>query len=190
MYFFFFLKCEHFFKKRVLLFVLGDSMSGASAHGSSGLPTRIGLTTEQPFESSPTPVPPTDETPQECGGGSWRFPPNCNSERNECEYEAIWKLLEGGTDVHFTIINKNSNLWTGIGFSKDGRMPNSDAIIGWVHRGTTYITDVWNTGYAPPQIDTQQSIKNPSGKVINGVTTLNFVRPLDTRDQQVNIQHK
>ncbi|KAF4518942.1 hypothetical protein B566_EDAN007728 [Ephemera danica] len=141
--------------------VLEGEMSGSSsnAHGSSGdLFNRIGgvPATDQPATT------PTDEAHipppnQQCGGGSWKFPPTCGP--GQCEYEASWNIV-GGSDVHFTIRYNSPNLWSGIGFSKDGKMDQSDAIIGFIHQGRPFANDVWNVGYNPPQVDREQNIRN------------------------------
>ncbi|GBP74468.1 DBH-like monooxygenase protein 2 homolog [Eumeta japonica] len=122
-------------------------------------------------------------------GGMWRHPANCDVTNRTCEYVATWQYLglkRGKDSIKFTIMTKNTNTWTGIGFSNDKKMSQTDAIIGWVdpRSGRPFIMDTWVTGYAAPKVDQHQNLVGDSGSVSDGITTLSFTRKRDTKDQK------
>ncbi|KAM3958019.1 LOW QUALITY PROTEIN: DOMON-like domain-containing protein nahoda [Aphomia sociella] len=122
-------------------------------------------------------------------GGQWKYPTNCNMQNNSCEYYASWEYLgqkRGKDSVRFTIKTKQSKFWTGIGFSNDKKMSQTDAIIGWVdaRSGRPFIMDTWVSGYSAPRVDQRQDVSKESGSLIDGYTTLSFVRKRNTGDQK------
>ncbi|XP_063630295.1 uncharacterized protein LOC134801598 isoform X2 [Cydia splendana] len=122
-------------------------------------------------------------------GGYFKLPADCSLANGTCEYHASWEYLgqkRGKDSVKFTIVTKESKLWTGIGFSNDKRMSQTDAIIGWVDPRSSrpFIMDTWVSGYAAPRVDTQQDITKEYGSLVDGVTTLSFVRKRDTKDSK------
>ncbi|OWR54530.1 hypothetical protein KGM_206516 [Danaus plexippus plexippus] len=123
-------------------------------------------------------------------GGQWRYPSNCNNTvNNTCSYTARWEYLgekRGKDSVRFTITTRQSKLWTGIGFSNDKKMSQSDAVVGWVDSRSNrpVMRDVWLSGYKAPAADNRQDITQISGSLIDGVTTLSFVRKRDTGDNK------
>ncbi|XP_063547192.1 uncharacterized protein LOC134754755 isoform X4 [Cydia strobilella] len=122
-------------------------------------------------------------------GGYFKLPADCSLANGTCDYHASWEYLgqkRGKDSVKFTIVTKESKLWTGIGFSNDKRMSQTDAIIGWVDPRSTrpFIMDTWVSGYAAPRVDTQQDITKEFGSLVDGVTTLSFVRKRDTKDSK------
>lgn len=117
--------------------------------------------------------------------GHWRFPRDCSPEKFNCEYYASWETIGRGDEMHFRIQTNNTNLWSGIGFSNDARMSQTDAVIGWVdNNGKYFLMDTWINGYSPPQLDENQDIKKTSGRIINGATILEFTRKRITNDKQ------
>lgn len=86
--------------------------------------------------------------------------------------------------ITFTIKTKNTDTWTGIGFSEDDKMTQTDAILGWVDKtnGRAFVMDTWISGYSLPLLDPSQDIYNISGNIENGVTTLMFSRKRATKD--------
>lgn len=62
--------------------------------------------------------------------GEWKYPPDCSN--FTCDYKASWEYRDEDDQIVFTISTKNRNKWTGIGFSEDQKMPNTDAILGLV----------------------------------------------------------
>ncbi|KAK5973217.1 hypothetical protein GCK32_014599, partial [Trichostrongylus colubriformis] len=88
-------------------------------------------------------------------------------------------------DVRFEISSKNIGRWTGIGFSKDGQMTNSDIYTGWVYEGKAFITDRFAYGRQLPAIDPadRQDIYDMGGKIMDDVQTLWFRRAVLTKDR-------
>jgi DOMON domain len=140
------------------------------------------LSTEEAAKSSAageSAATPSGSQLDQCGSGYWRFPRTC--EKDDCEYEAKWTVQ--GDNAHFTIRTKHTDLWTGIAFSQNERMSQTDAVLGWVDRaGRSFIMDTWISGYQAPQLDAQQDVTNVTGRISDGFTVLSFQRPLDTRD--------
>ena len=64
-----------------------------------------------------------------------RFPSNCTDV--DCDYRARWAYDNRARAVMFEIASRNVGKWTGIGWSRDGEMTNSDLIVGWVSGGET-----------------------------------------------------
>lgn len=62
----------------------------------------------------------------------YRWPEGCRD--TDCEYRARWAWDGAGQDtVQFNISAKGIGRWTGIGFSRDGRMAGADIVTGWVY---------------------------------------------------------
>ncbi|KAK9497677.1 hypothetical protein O3M35_004361 [Rhynocoris fuscipes] len=121
--------------------------------------------------------------------GSWSYPRDCNATSNECLYQAHWHLKTKTSKIHFTIQTKNTNTWTGIAFSRDHKMSQTDAIIGWVDKsGRPFMMDTWIVGQTAPKLDESQDITNITGRTEDGVTTLTFERNPDTSDTQQDLQ--
>ncbi|XP_066143136.1 uncharacterized protein [Euwallacea fornicatus] len=116
-------------------------------------------------------------------GGEWKVPKDCDPTNYTCEYSAKWELVPRKDEIRFTITTSHTDTWTGIGFSNDERMSQTDAILGWVDKtGRPFLMDTWITGYTQPFLDASQNIYNTSGRIINGVTTLSFSRKRMTND--------
>ncbi|XP_018044703.1 PREDICTED: uncharacterized protein LOC108684748 isoform X3 [Atta colombica] len=117
-------------------------------------------------------------------GGQWRYPRNCSPENNTCEYAIQWIYKDKTDLITFVISTTNTNTWTGVGFSDDNNMSQTDAILGWVDKtnGRAFVMDTWISGYNAPLLDPSQDVYNISGRMENGVTTLQFSRKRVTKD--------
>ncbi|XP_057333014.1 uncharacterized protein LOC130672435 isoform X4 [Microplitis mediator] len=117
-------------------------------------------------------------------GGEWKYPRSCNVKNFTCEYYIRWSYKTRKDQITFTIKTKNTDTWTGIGFSEDDKMTQTDAILGWVDKtnGRAFVMDTWISGYSLPLLDPSQDIYNISGNIENGVTTLMFSRKRATKD--------
>ena len=62
--------------------------------------------------------------------GEWKYPSDCSN--FTCDYKASWEYLDDDDQIIFTISTKNRNKWTGIGFSDNQAMPETDTILGLV----------------------------------------------------------
>ncbi|XP_071117126.1 uncharacterized protein [Haliotis cracherodii] len=112
--------------------------------------------------------------------GQW--PATCNN----CPYQVTWVVDVANDMVNFTITARlnGARRWIGLGFSPNGRMTSSDAVIGWVDGSDVHISDRFITGYSPPQIDTADNLVDKSGKLTNGVTEIKFSRKRNTGQPQ------
>jgi hypothetical protein len=130
------------------------------------------------------PVSKSYELDNECQG-FWQFPRDCNVLNHTCEYYAKWETVGRGDEMKFYIETSNTNTWTGIGFSDNQKMTQTDAVVGWVdpRTGRPFLMDTWVIGFAPPRLDEQQDIYNISGIIKDGVTILEFVRKRVTDDK-------
>lgn len=61
----------------------------------------------------------------------------------------------------------------------------TDCVIGWVERsGNYFMYDGWATGYASPLMDSRQGIRNVSGKIVNGTSSISFQRKRISGDKE------
>lgn len=127
--------------------------------------------------------PKSHELDNECKG-FWKYPRDCEQDKFNCEYFASWEVTGKGDAVHFHIETNSTQLWTGIGFSKNAKMSQTDAVIGWVDKnGRPFLMDTWINGYSAPKLDENQDLYNAAGKIENGLTILDFTRKRDTGDE-------
>ncbi|CAJ0607497.1 unnamed protein product [Cylicocyclus nassatus] len=114
---------------------------------------------------------------------SFRHPAGCTGE--DCEYVATWAYNDSANEVRFEISSKNIGRWTGIGFSKDGQMTNSDIYTGWVYEGKAFVTDRFAYGRQLPAIDPadRQDIYDIGGKIEDEIQTLWFRRAVHSKDR-------
>ncbi|XP_060536686.1 uncharacterized protein LOC132708394 isoform X2 [Cylas formicarius] len=118
-------------------------------------------------------------------GGEWKIPKGCRPENYTCEYSAKWELIPRKDEIRFTITTNHTDTWTGIAFSDNEKMSQTDAILGWVDQsGRPFLMDTWITGYTQPSLDRSQNVYNASGKIVDGVTTLSFSRKRITKDHR------
>ena len=54
-----------------------------------------------------------------------------HDEKTGRSYFLHWRVNEKNKTIHFAT-NASTTGWVGLGISPDGRMPNSDVVIGWV----------------------------------------------------------
>ncbi|XP_076346405.1 uncharacterized protein LOC143244864 isoform X2 [Tachypleus tridentatus] len=119
--------------------------------------------------------------------GEWKYPQNCKV--HSCLYHVKWKLRKNSDEIEFIIYSSNINKWTGIGFSNNTKMTNSDAIIGWVNDiGQVTVIDTWLTDYEHPQYDVKQDIHKFSGEIKDGIFKLQFNRKINTGDDFQDLQ--
>lgn len=122
------------------------------------------------------------ETRRDPCQGEWRYPSTCRGD--SCTYSASWLANPHTEEVSFEIRSKIADRWTGLGFSEDRRMPNTDAVIGWVEKnGRFFVYDMWLSGYKEPSNDVRSDLFNVSGEHADGMTTLRFARKFDTGDK-------
>ncbi|XP_050076124.1 uncharacterized protein LOC126563522 [Anopheles maculipalpis] len=116
--------------------------------------------------------------------GFYKYPRTCDPEQANCEYFISWQTVARGDAVHFHLETKHTSSWTGVGFSDDQRMSQTDAIIGWVDKnGRPFLMDTWINGYSAPKLDDRQDLYNASGAIQNGRTVLDFTRKRITGDE-------
>ena len=127
------------------------------------------------------PTPHGDQQMSDCSG-EWKYPSRCTG--YGCDYKITWEYIDESDEISFLLSTKSRNKWTGIGFSNDKAMPQSDAIIGLVEEsGRFFLMDTWLRSYAAPSLDPIQNIQNMSVKRENGVTSLKFTRKRKTGDK-------
>jgi hypothetical protein len=103
--------------------------------------------------------------------------------------ELYWKVIEDS--IYVAMVGKTTG-WISIGIDYTTAMKDSDMIFGWVEDdGTAKVADTYSTGpIGPHPLDTDQGgtddILDFGGKEINGITTIEFVRKLDTGDDKDN----
>ncbi|KAB0804717.1 hypothetical protein PPYR_01687 [Photinus pyralis] len=151
-------------------------------HGAQRGFTTINFFEEKKQASAGETISSTTEVTSYCGG-EWRTPRSCSLDNNTCDYAAKWEYLPRGDEIRFTITTKHTDAWTGIGFSNDEKMSQTDAVLGWVDKtGRPFLMDVWLNGYTQPLLDSSQGIYNTSGRIVDGVTVLSFVRKRISKD--------
>lgn len=125
--------------------------------------------------------------------GFWKIPANCSEAKFNCEYFVSWKTVGRGDEIRFKIMTTHTKTWTGIAFSENEKMSQTDAIIGWIDsNGQPFLTDTWINGYSAPKSDDRQDIYNTSGRIQNSATILEFTRKRasdDTKDLSFTEDH-
>lgn len=115
--------------------------------------------------------------------GHWSHPRSCDPKKLNCEYYASWKTVGRGDEIRFKVQTNATATWTGIAFSENEKMSQTDAIIGWIDQnGLPFVMDTWINGYMSPKLDGNQDVYNISGRLENGVTVLEFTRKRATDD--------
>ena len=97
-------------------------------------------------------------------------------------YLAEWGLLEDG-DLAFRL-SAITDGWVAIGFSKDRSMARSDMVVGAVDPNGefSFVHDRFATARREPTLDAQQDIEILDMSHVEGVTSVEFSRPLTTGD--------
>ncbi|XP_078043273.1 DOMON-like domain-containing protein nahoda isoform X2 [Augochlora pura] len=118
--------------------------------------------------------------------GEWHYPRRCSPENGTCEYSIQWSYKSRKDQLSFVISTTHTNSWTGVGFSDDEKMSQTDAVLGWVDdkSGRAFLMDTWISGYNAPLLDPSQDIYNTGGSKADGVTTLRFSRKRVTKDNK------
>nr|XP_031827935.1 uncharacterized protein LOC116424971 isoform X3 [Nomia melanderi] len=118
--------------------------------------------------------------------GEWHYPRHCSPDNGTCEYSIQWTYKSRRDQLSFVISTTHTNTWTGIGFSDDEKMSQTDAVLGWVDdkSGRAFLMDTWISGYNAPLLDPSQDIFNIGGTKADGVTTLRFSRKRVTKDNR------
>ncbi|KAF7629848.1 hypothetical protein Mgra_00009126 [Meloidogyne graminicola] len=125
-------------------------------------------------------------TDENCFGG-FAYPEDCMQlNSKQCQYMLQWMVIPELFKVNFQLnIQMPANHWTGIGFSKDGSMVNSDSIIAILEKdGKITVQDYFSINYEKPLLDSKQNIEQIYFNSIDGFWALNFSRSLFTNDVQ------
>ncbi|MCE4624891.1 MAG: DOMON domain-containing protein [Desulfurococcales archaeon] len=137
----------------------------------------------------------TTTTPQSTTTSLTAWKPDGVVERGEYEYNAsfmdgdliVYWRVENGT-LYMALVGKTTG-WVAIGFEPTTVMKDADMIFGWVYdsNGTVVVLDLNSTGTTGPHPpDTKLGGTNDilayGGKQANGVTVIEFSRPLNTGD--------
>ncbi|KAK4296451.1 hypothetical protein Pmani_031050 [Petrolisthes manimaculis] len=120
-------------------------------------------------------------------GNHWRYPASCTPGEN-CQYYARWEYDEPTDYIKFKVQTSHTQLWTGIGFTDNTRMPLTDAVIGWVEgSGRYFMFDAWARSYSAPVVDPNQGITNFTGFSEDGLVTLEFARRRQSGDTEYDL---
>uniref|UniRef100_A0A915PXC5 DOMON domain-containing protein n=1 Tax=Setaria digitata TaxID=48799 RepID=A0A915PXC5_9BILA len=113
--------------------------------------------------------------------GNYAYPINCTHEK--CIYTANW--LTDGKKISFSLSAIIPTYhWTGIGFSLDGSMAQSDVIIASVmDDGTVKVSDMFSPGYSRPKTDAEQNLFDVRTSYDQGRIYANFSRYLVSNDE-------
>ncbi len=96
-----------------------------------------------------------------------------------------WRVVDGS--IRIALVGRTTG-WVSIGIDYSTAMADSDMIIGWVTSdGTVHVVDAFSTGPTGPHpadvdLGGTNDITSFGGKEINGITTVEFIRELDTGD--------
>uniref|UniRef100_A0A914WF40 DOMON domain-containing protein n=1 Tax=Plectus sambesii TaxID=2011161 RepID=A0A914WF40_9BILA len=112
----------------------------------------------------------------------YKHPTGC--EGTSCDYIAKWEYSPSRKDIRFEISAREIGRWTGIGFSRDGGMTNSDIYTGWFYEGKAYVTDRFAYGRQLPAVDPsgRQDIYETGGRVEDDIQTIWFRRKIVPED--------
>lgn len=114
--------------------------------------------------------------------GEYKVPRSCSN--IDCDYRVTWKYLAGEKALRISIYQNDPEVWSGIGFSLNDEMSQSDIITGWItDQGTVSLQDRFAQGRYEPDIDNRYDERNEIGRVEeSGGYTIEFTRPLTTGD--------
>uniref|UniRef100_A0AC35UFT7 EGF-like domain-containing protein n=1 Tax=Rhabditophanes sp. KR3021 TaxID=114890 RepID=A0AC35UFT7_9BILA len=112
--------------------------------------------------------------------GEMRHPAGCLS--GECEYRLSWNLDEINDKIEFSLETKlpSTNYWTGVAFSKNGAMNDSDIIAIRSTNNKLSIADMHSGKHNAPELDIDQNIENFKGQYTNGLLKAEFSRARKT----------
>jgi hypothetical protein len=114
----------------------------------------------------------------DCSGSSTL---NCNA--SGCQYNATWAVKSNHV-LFIVSAMVADNSWISIGFSDNRLMGDTDVVAAAVSTdGTSMIHDRWSTARGvQPRIDQQNDILYSTVSRANGITTMTFIRKLNTGD--------
>ncbi|KAL9968433.1 hypothetical protein ACROYT_G026810 [Oculina patagonica] len=100
-------------------------------------------------------------------------------------FNVSWMYNTARDELHFEV-NVKTEGWVGFGFTfTPENMSNYDVVIGGQTRaGRSYFNDFFTVGLMTPVLDLKQSYTVDRATVHDGITTLRFHRPRDTKDLQ------
>ncbi|KAL3077189.1 hypothetical protein niasHS_013178 [Heterodera schachtii] len=110
-------------------------------------------------------------------------------EGTQCEYKAQWALGQEGDDVQFNISARGIGRWTGIGFSRDGRMAGADIVTGWMFNQKAFLIDRFAHNQQLPAIDPadRQDLFDIGGSVEDDIQTISFRRKVISADRSTDL---
>lgn len=113
--------------------------------------------------------------------GNWKYPIEC---RSNCTYNLLWKYRPIDDTIDFMVSTKFPNRWTGVGFTRNRNLINSDGIFAWIEGETNkyVLMDGFLPRWSLPIGDKMQSIRNISAFIYNGTVTFKFTRKRNTGD--------
>ncbi|KAI6242616.1 MOXD1-like protein 2 [Aphelenchoides fujianensis] len=137
-------------------------------------------------ESSEPPKPKIPKIPTYSCQNEFRFPSNCT---DDCDYRARWAFDRREQAVMFEVASKGVGRWTGIGWSRDGEMTNSDVYLGWVYGKKAFVLDRFAYGRQLPAVDPadRQDLYDVHGRVEDDFQTITFKRKLVTADKKTDL---
>ncbi|XP_060069926.1 uncharacterized protein LOC132549958 [Ylistrum balloti] len=104
------------------------------------------------------------------------------------DHMVTWVYMPDESAIRFSMTARVAdNQYIALGLSSNNQMANTDVLAGWVFDGVAVMTDRWAAGRFMPAEDTN-SLIDVSGSRANGITVLNFTRPLTTSDSTLDMQ--
>jgi len=112
-------------------------------------------------------------------------PGEYRSNKSFGDYELWWS---GDDQFVYIGMKAKTSGWVAVGFDPESMMKNADIVQGYVQDGKLSIADMYSSNqFGPHPPDTQQGgtddILISGGKSVNGYTTVEFKRKLDTGDK-------
>ncbi|XP_076818497.1 DBH-like monooxygenase protein 1 homolog [Clavelina lepadiformis] len=92
------------------------------------------------------------------------------------QFRMFWKI----NNPHITFeLHVQTTGWIGIGISPNGKMANSDIVVGWVKDGRVHLTDRFSPPYGGyPPMDREENVELLAGRECDGFTIIKFRRQL------------
>ncbi|KAJ8040166.1 Serine-rich 25 kDa antigen protein [Holothuria leucospilota] len=149
-------------------------------HGTSGM--QRGIIRGLDFYADPNP----SGGGSQCGG-QLAQPSGCSG--SACTYTVEWQYNSDEDEVEFTIrATMDHTQWTGIGFSQEGSMVNSDAVLAWYDEATSTgsVKDYFLGARSTSGVveDDSQDITDTSVTYENGILQFSFKRKRNTEDAE------
>ena len=93
-------------------------------------------------------------------------------DKTERSYVLHWRVNEKDKTIHFAT-NATTTGWVGLGISPDGRMPNSDVVIGWVTNSGQRFFKVAST--KNESVEWKENVVDPQSHVYHSSRDLEFM---------------